>query len=247
MNRVRFVIGTDRTPSSLETFRRNVIQTAEGDTSQVPAAMTHEEAARIAAAAMTQEVTGGCLSDPRGMVADAVGRFSEVPEGRMTDRAKDLCKNHQVEDAKFTIPGRPDFDILIVLHPKKESVLDADGNCVPMDRYVVFAREYGGNGEATMVPGNCYRCNQAEQNNRPVKPHDCFRKKFFPNMVPVLFSKAHGIDDAEDLAKELRSAWSAESEQDSQGWDNHEYAFSGDFIAGFLAARPNAWSTLAQD
>lgn len=287
MSRLRFVVGEDRTPSSLETFRRTVDagdkckrSEAELDALVTPS-LSKAQIEAIAQRAMDAEIIGGCLSDPRGMLAEATGRFEEVPEGRFTQRAKDLCKQHQVEDARFTIPFEPSKDIIIVLHPKKEEVMDASGNMIPTDKYVVFAREIGGNGEDTMVPGNCYICNYADQKqmsrdefawhsaqtdrkpNTSAKAHNCFRRKFFPNWVPTLFAKAHGIDDAEDLAKELRSAWTATAEQavddngrrdwsritdqDLDGSNRREFSFTNDYLAGMMAANPNAWSSLSAD
>ncbi len=235
MNRVRIVNGTLD-----DLLRRSDAELDE----LVPAAMSREEAAVIARKAMSKEATlVGSLGDPAGMLSDGLGRFEEVPAGRMTDRAKDLCQNHQAEDGRFTVAGMPDHDIVIVAHPKREKVQGVDGTMIEVDHYVVFAREIGGNGEPTMVTGNCYRCNYAEERGWTVKPHDCWRKKRFSNWVPVLFAKAHGYDDAEDLAKELRSAWSATTEQEEMGWDEHGYPFTGEWMDGYLAAKPNAWTS----
>lgn len=211
----------------------------------VPKALTHEQAQAIAEKAMVKEIVGGTLSDPVGMLHDAVGRFTDVPEGRMTERAKELCRNHQAEDGRFTVQGMPDHDIVIIAHPKKEKVKGVNDEDILVDHYVVFAREVGGNGEMPMVQGNCYRCNYAEERGWTAKPHDCWRKKHFPNWVPVLFAKAHGYDDAVDLAKELRSAWTATTEQEEMAWDTHGYPMSSEWMDGYLSAKPNAWSSMS--
>lgn len=217
----------------------------------VEPAMSREDAAKIAAASMVAEVTTGCLSDPAGMVIDAEGRFTEIEGERWIERAKDLCKQYAIEDGRYTVPGCPDLDILIVMHPKPEMVVGANGELMKADRYVVFARERGGNGETLDIPWECYTCKNAESRNKRALPHKCWKMRPpRPNMVPTLFAKAHGIDDAEDLAKELRAAWQADREQEvgTTDWGSQmEIPFSSDWQAGYLAGNPKAWTTLSTE
>ena len=245
MSRVRIVNG------SLDTFRRNVVATAPGDTSQVPPAMSREDAAKVAAAALSEKVGPcGTLSDPAGMMQDALGRFTEVSE-RQLPKAKLLCKERLVDDGRMTIPGCPDMDLVIVIDTTPDRVMDADGNMIDTERYLVFLRERGGNGEDLEIAPTCFTCNNAERRKMKPKAHACWRlRKPRANMVPTLYARAHGFDDAEDLAKEMRSAWQADREQEigEEDWSlRMEIPFSPDWQAGYMAGRPNAWSTLGQD
>lgn len=194
--------------------------------------------------------TSGSLSDPVGMMQDAEGRFEPVPT-EWIERAKDLCNKHQSADGRFTAQGVPDLDIVIVIHPKKEVVKGVLGEDMLADKYLVFARERGGNNEPFDIPANCYTCNNAEKRKVPVKRHDCWRlRKPRPNFVPFMFVKAHGIDDAEDIAKELRSAWQADREQEEGTTDwgaQMEISFSPDWMSGYMAGNPKAWNTLAAE
>lgn len=232
-----------------ETMRRN-IGTGPGDLSNIKPAMSHEEAARIAAAAMLAEQTTGCLSDPSGMMIDAIGRYTPIEE-KHVPKAKWLVKEHAIEDGRFTIPGLPDMDIVIVLHPEPGKARGVLGEEITVDRYMVFARERGGNGETLDVPWDCYTCNNAAQRKHTPKQHTCWKLRApRPNMVPIMFAWAHGVDDAEDLCKELRAAWQADREQDlgTEDWGNQmEIPFSPEWQAGYLTAKPNAWSTLAAE
>jgi len=191
---------------------------------------------------------GGTLSDPQGMMADAEGRFEPI-EGTWIERAKELCNKHQSQDGRFTIQGVPDLDIVIVIHPKKEIVKGVDGEDMLVDKYVVFARERGGNDEPFEIPAVCFTCENAERRNTPVKKHDCWRmRKPRPNFVPFMFAKAHGIDDAEDIDKELRSAWQADREQEEGTTDwgaQMEISFSPEWLGGYHAGNPKAWTTLS--
>jgi len=239
------VIGEDKLPSSLETFRRNIEQTAPGDTSQVPPAMTNAEAAEVARRALSpQDTLVGTLSDPAGMLSDALGRFEEIPE-KWLKRAKELVREHKVEDARFMVPSEPNLDVVIVLHPTPQKYKGVDGEEYDGDHYVVFGREYQGTRR-----GTCYTCNSASRKGVRPLPHDCWKQKTWEEWEPMVFAKAHGLDDAEDLAKELRSAWQATAEQ--KYGDNHrdwsaeyEIPFSGDWQAGYLAGKGgSAWTTL---
>lgn len=240
MSRVRIVNGT------VETIRRSFDEI----NALVPPAMSHEEAAKIAAAAMTQEVIGGCLSDPTGMLNDVLGRFTEVTERQM-QKAKMLCKERLVEDGRFTIQGCPDNDLVLVVDTTPDKVMGADGEIMTTERYLVIFRERGGNGEDLDVPWTCFTCENAEKRKKSPAPHKCWRKRpARPNMVPMLYAKAHGQDDAEDLAKEMRAAWQADREQEvgTTDWGSQmEIPFSSDWQAGYLAANPKAWSTLAAE
>lgn len=193
---------------------------------------------------------GGSLSDPVGMLADAEGRFDPVPSNWL-DRAKELCNKHQSEGGRFSTPKVPDLDIVIVIHPKREMVLGVNGEMVATDKYVVFARERGGNDEPFEIAPECYVCNNHANGKKagPVRKHDCWLKRApRPNFVPFMFAKAHGLDDAEDLAKELRSAWQADREQEegTTDWGSQmEIPFSPDWQAGYLAGNPKAWNTLS--
>lgn len=202
--------------------------------------------------------TSSCLSDPAGMLEDALGRFEEVPDRESTKkRARDLIRNNQVEDARFRVDDDPNLDIVIVCHPDPQVIKGVDDEDILVDRYLVFGRENMGTKR-----GNCYTCNNASRKGTRPLPHDCWRKRTWEDWEPMVFAWAHGIDDAEDLAKELRSSWQATAEQryDDNALINHsrladearfghrsELPFSNDYQAGFLAAKPNAWSTLAED
>lgn len=187
-------------------------------------------------------VDTGCLSDPQGLVAAAHSRFEDIPKRESTiQRAKDLIRHHQVEDARFRVPGEADIDLVIVLHPKPQMVQGADGQMIEVERYMVFLRECLGT-----KAGTCYRCDNAQQAGRKPVPHsDCWRKRIYDEWVPVRFAWAHGIDDAEDMAKEMRSALAAEAEQELGGTEyGVELPFSNDWMAGYRAAKGNAaWST----
>ena len=250
MSRVRIVNG------SLDTFRRNVVGTAPGDVSQVPPAITREDAAAIAAKAMAPEATlSGCLSDPRGLLQDALGRWTEIPERESTiAKARQLCKEHALTDAdnrpvRYQAPGVPDLDIVIVCHPTPQMVAGVDGEQIEVDRWMVFAREM------STVQGTCYACNSAERTGKPAKRHDCWRKKTWLDWVPFMFAWAHGVEDAEDLAKELRSSWETTAQATQQGWDNQgvdwtrqvELPFSTDFVLTELVGKQNAWDSLSRD
>lgn len=214
----------------------------------VPPAMTREEAARIAAASMTTEITTGCLSDPAGMVIDAEGRFTDI-EVRHVAKAKRLITENVIEDGRFTIPGLPDLDLVIVLHPTQGTAKGVNDEDIMVDRYMVFTRERGGNGEVLDTPYDCYVCNNAASRNKRALPHKCWRlRPPRPNMVPMRFAWAHGVEDAEDLCKEIRSAWQADREQEvgTTDWGAQmEIPFSSDWLAGYQTANPKAWSTLA--
>lgn len=244
MNRLRIVNGT------YHDLLRNAGLLVNTDFSGIEPAMSQEEAARIAEAAMNQEVIGGCLSDPSGMMSDVLGRFTEVSESQMP-KAKRLCKERLVDDGRFTIQGCPDNDLVIVIDTVPDKVVGADGETLTTERYLVFLRERGGNGEDLDIPPVCYVCNNAEKSKRVAKPHKCWRlRRPMANMVPTLYAKAHGIDDAEDLAKEMRSAWQADREQEegTTDWGSQmEIPFSPDWQAGYLAGNPKAWNTLSAE
>jgi len=216
---------------------------------------------------------GGTLSDPVGMLEDVMGRFEDVPDRPSTlQRAQELCERQQVEDGRFYVEYCNDMDIVIVLHPKPQLVKDPLGRDIAVDRYMVFGRKLDGKKQ-----GTCYACNNADRRHGPdqrglvvktrnpqaIHKGDCWRERWMDNWTPLLFAWAHGYDDAEDLAMELRSAWSATAEQmlDDNGkkdWsrivetnldgnNRREFSFSSDYLAGMMAANPNAWSSLSAD
>lgn len=203
--------------------------------------------------------SSGSLSDPAGMLQDAIGRFTEIEEGsRQAAASVKWCKDRVIDDGRYIVPFEPDMDIVIVLAPYKDKLQGVNEEVIETELYIVFGRKLEGN-----IPGTCFACNNAEKQKRPAKVHNCFRKKFFPNWVPINFARAHGIDDAEDLAKELRSAWAATAEQmlddnakidwsriTDQNFDNsngREFSFSNDFLGGMVTANPNLWSSLSAD
>lgn len=208
--------------------------------------VTSDEVRTEAPAKVEIVMPSGCLSDPQGMLSDALGRFEQVPERESTiKRAKSLIKEHQVEDARFRVPSEPDMDVVIVLHPQPKVVKGVDDEDILVDRYMVFGRECAGT-----VRGNCFTCNNAARKGVKAADHQCWRKRTWDEWVPVLFAWAHGLDDAEDLAKELRSAWQATAEQkygdNQRDWSAEiEVPFSGDWQAGYMAGRGNAWTTLS--
>lgn len=249
MSKVRFVVGEDKLPSSLETFRRTVEFNAKRSEAEVQELveplMSREAIEKVAANAVSKEQgLVGTLSDPSGMLSDAMGRFEEIPE-RWLKRAKELVREHKVEDARFMVPSEPNLDVVIVLHPTPQKYRGVDGEIYDGDHYVVFGREYQGTRR-----GTCYTCNNAQRKGTRPLPHNCWKNKTWEEWEPMVFAKAHGLDDAEDLAKELRSAWQATAEQkygdNQRDWSAEtEIPFSGDWQAGYLAGRGgSAWSTL---
>jgi hypothetical protein len=212
--------------------------------------LTQEQIKDIAEKAMAQEIIGGCLNDPKGLLADAIGRFEQVPERESTKkRARDLIREHQLVDpgeqkVRFIVPSEPNMDVVIVLHPQPDTVKGVLGEDIQVDRYLVFGREYQGTKRM-----QCFACINARKRGRKAGPHTCYARRTWEDWEPMVFAWAHGLDHAEDLAKELRSAWQATAEQkygdNNRNWSAEtEIPFSGDWMAGYQAGRGgSAWST----
>lgn len=231
---------------------------------QLSTPLSQDEIAELRREQALLNRSAGTLSDPAGMLADALGRFNEVPEEKAA-RARQWCKGRKVEsvdeqgnkvveyeggiieDGRFTVPSEPDLDIVIVIHPDPEVIRGVGDEEILVDRYLVFGRRQ------EPVKGTCYQCNNMERRGQAAKPHaGCWRKRSWLEWTPFIGTWAHGLDDAEDLAKELRASWEATAEQkygdNNRNWSaEYEIPFSGDWQAGYLAGRGDtAWSSLGQ-
>lgn len=237
MSRVRIVGG------SIETL-------VEKLNAQLGTPLDAEEVAQLKREQATLSRTSGTLSDPAGMLEDALGRFEEVPDRASTKkRARELIREYQLEDVdntkvRFIVPSNPNLDVVIVCHPTPEVVKGVLGEDISVDRYLVFGREY--QGTRKMV---CYTCDNARNRGSKALPHKCFKGRTWQDWEPMVFAWAHGLDDAEDLAKELRSSWQATAEQvygdNNRDWSAEtEIPFSGEWQAGYLAGKGgSAWTT----
>lgn len=209
---------------TIEDLRRNVkkVWRSEAELDKlVPKAMTREQAADAARRALENSNTPiGTMGDPNSLLEDALGRFQEIPEHN-AEKAREWCKGYKVvdedtgeetreggiiDDGRYFVPSEPDLDIVIIVRPQVVRGVDED---VVIERYMVMGRR------PETVRGTCFACNNAEKRGRKMpKAHDskCWRKRSWLEWTPFIGAWAHGIDDAEELAKELRSSWEATAE-----------------------------------
>jgi hypothetical protein len=177
--------------------------------------------------------------DPIVQLADATGRFEEVPVSWAT-RAKELCNTPQYNGGRVgdiqRVPGISDRSLIKVLHPTKErTVRNVDGSESKIPAYIVFISEYQG----TVCAGcNWVAGKLAEDPNnqgllRWKKNHV---HKIHDVWVPVSYTKCYDEEDADTVVMETKSAWATVDAQAQEGWGN-ELPFSPEFMESLILER----------